>query len=436
MIYLIVIVLIVLIGLEYKLQKSYIAPTMLLLLAFLLASGMIAANVTNWEVKIYGRFVLYIFTAIASFAVGCLIIHLLFGMKPNRETEPLSEHQYKVFHGNYPYKLMLFVSLVCTLGYLYLMIRNVGFSGGVSGTLRAIYENITSGNENGFIVNQLNEIMVAVAKISVFQVLVLRYIRKGRCFRLSLFLPVICFMLCMVVSTDRNIFIRFILYCLTLWILFYAVTRAQKKQVKNGRILKKTVIIVVVIALVFYGLGKVKNYTSSIGRMLGIYAGSGLYNFNLYLKDFSGKHLQYGNSTFSSFQNLLKTFGFLGGHPQEIAAHGEFITYRSANGYVYSSNIYSGMRPYADDFGIWGVILFPLILGLIFELLYFLTQKRKYGYTWLLYALLTYAVVYVPIAEQFFKRFHLGMVYEIGWVTVMYLIIYGKRGLWRVRLRS
>ena len=82
------------------------------------------------------------------------------------------------------------------------------------------------------------------------------------------------------------------------------------------------------------------------------------------------------------------------------------------------------------DFGYFGVILFPMILGIFFEYIYILTKRKIYGFSWLFYSMCVYPILYFVIAEQFFGRMHLGRVYEIFWVAFFYFLIY------RVRIRA
>ena len=169
---------------------------------------------------------------------------------------------------------------------------------------------------------------------------------------------------------------------------------------------------------------------------MGKYGGTGLYNFNLHLlKD---EELTYGKSTFLLLDNTLRSFGIPGdengdgGASEEILVD-EFTKYKSQNGFIYSSNIYSAMRPYADDFGLIGMVIFPGFMGMFFELLYVFAKKYRFGFAWAFYAITVYPVVYFAIAEQFFRRLHLGIVYELGWFTVIYICIYyfGKNRVYR-----
>ena len=158
------------------------------------------------------------------------------------------------------------------------------------------------------------------------------------------------------------------------------------------------------------------------------YGGSGLYVFNIWVVDFE-EPLLYGQSTFSEF---IKVFNSIFGHigltlpDAQVDRFDAFIEFESSNGYVFSSNIYTALKPYVEDFGFFGVILFPFAIGMLYQKLYMRMRKSKYGYNWVLYCMLIYPIVFFPILEQLIRRFHLGFIYEVVWLTLVYYFVYGK----------
>lgn len=153
-----------------------------------------------------------------------------------------------------------------------------------------------------------------------------------------------------------------------------------------------------------------------------IYGGSGLYNFNLFLKSFSGDVFTNGSTTFSALIKTVMTL-FSDNYNSTSKIFDDMIEFKSSTGYIYVSNIYSSLKPFVVDFGFWGMIIFPFIQGVFFEFLYKLTKKRDYGFSWIFYALMVYPTIYYAILDQFFTRLHLGLVYEIFWVVIFYILV-------------
>lgn len=382
----------------------------------------------NWQVSINLLFVKYVLTAVASFILGCLTARLQTGRIDfvGNEIKKADNQSGFLTHAKYSPILFFFIPVCCTCLFVILMFiqaRNAGTGGNI---FRTIYTSAKD-NSSSFFVHQLREIVVAIAEISIMEIMVIKYANKTRVSK-GFLIPIACFALCALFSTDRNIFLRFIIYAICLWVFFFTSMRETRIQRTNKQIAKKTIMIIAVAIGVFYLLGKVKSYTSNLERMIGIYGGSGLYNFNLYLEKVTKESLQYGRETFYQFFSSLRVFGIdISGFAPNDTELG-MVIFASPNGYIYASNIYSAMMPYVRDFGYLGVIIFPFSMSCLFEKIYLRATKMKSAYCCGLYSILIYAVVYFSMVEQFFNRFHLGMVYEIGWFSIIYFVAFGRYG--------
>ena len=185
--------------------------------------------------------------------------------------------------------------------------------------------------------------------------------------------------------------------------------------------------IAVFAVICFFLFGKIKQYTSDFSQAISIYGGSGLQNFNIWIKDYNGP-LLFGKATFSVFLRSLQTVFSAAGIAlpiETLERFDSFITYTSANGYLYSSNIYSALKPFVMDFGYIGVILYPFFMGLLYQWL-FLKTKRQNGFYWVLYSMLIYPILFFPILDQLFGRLTLGFLYELFWLWAVYRYAFGK----------
>lgn len=406
-------------------RKHLLSPWFLLCAVALATYCIVLINYNNWSVHINALFALYLCTAILAFGGGTAIVNLVVGNK-NAKSEK-TEFRGADFNRPYPVNLFLCASILLTAAYLFKLIHDVGGASSFSAMLRRIYENTINKNYSpGFIFNQMSEIIRAIAYLNTFRLFARFYEKRRSVSIVKLILPIALFIVVALMATDRNVFLRYGIYFICLWILFYY--RNSKKKNANARIICCVLIMGVVLLLVFFLMGKLKQYQSDLGRALSIYGGSGLYNFNLWLESFDG-NLMYGQSTFSQFINtvgsFLKPFGI---HLQSnVPAFDTMITYTSPNGYSYSSNIYSALKPYVEDFGYAGVIIFPFIIGAFYQWLFLKMKRSGCGFAVIAYCLLIYPVIFFPIAEQLFRRFHLGFIYEIGWVAILYFAVYGRK---------
>ena len=427
-----IIVVIAIMILNFRHQRDFIAPTFLMLVSFLLAFVLIALNVTNWEIEINQFFITVVFIAIASFATGSYYIRLKrtnYGMiteKSHYFESKRSFNKYALVMRKYPLVTICLLTFLLFIVFILLLLREVGTAGGLSATLRRIYDSRFASEGGHFLFHQVEKIIIEIGYINFFHLMnVCFFMRKGskknRHIILTL-LPIALSGICVIISTDRNIILRFFIYALILWILYFQRSPRRRLSRSNRIILGSTIVIAILMMFAFFILGKMKQYTSNLERMIGIYGGSGLYNFNTWVESFKGSNT-FGYATFKALLNVFSAFGISIDNPVEelpLVVHG------AKNGYVFASNIYSSLQPFYQDFGIVGVIIFVFIMGVFFEYLYQKTHEKSYSLNWIIYASFAYPLIFMSIAEQFYARLHLGLVYEIFYLLLIYYLTYGR----------
>ena len=407
-------------------KRDLLSPWFLLCLMIFATYCVVLLNYKNWDVKINGTFIVYLSTAIIAFGLGAILVgnpkKSQFASAAKCDL-PLVEEKKNV---KYPINLVMIISIVAGAIYVFKLISDVGFTS-LGETLRKIYDNVVKDDYSpGFIFNQMLEIVMGLAYINTYRFFIRVYSRNDKTSIVKLLVPIFMLMIMIVISTDRNIFLRYAFYLICLWVLFYR--EYHKGKNVNFKIARLAAIMLVIVMVVFFVFGKLKQYQSGFVRMISIYAGSGMYDFNLWIKDFD-QPLLYGKSTFLTFINTLGVFL----RPLGINLQGVMrridpeISYASPNGYYYSSNIYTAMKPFVEDFGYFGVILYPFIMGVLFQWLFKCMKKSSCGYGWIVYCQLLYPIFFFPILEQFFRRLHLGFIYELFWVFVPYQLIFGRK---------
>lgn len=422
-------------------QKDFITPTFLGLLSFLLASVLILLNYDTWKVEINPNFVFIVILAVLSLIFGSYLIRLtrpklaFITEKYHKKNSKIPNINSKLIN-KYPTTIIFILSIILFILFAVLLIKEVGGLGGAgfSSFLRKIYESKFATEGGHFVFHQVEKILIAIAYINYFHLLNLIFFYKKKKDKnkklLLTIIPILLTFVCIILSTDRNIVLRYFIYALALWILFFQRSPRRTLRKSNRIILFSTAIIVIIMVLAFYALGKMKQYTSNLERMIGIYGGSGLYNFNLYVTDFDGINT-YGLATFKSFLNVFTSFGLL--DSKILIEEPGFITYTGNNGYVYSSNIYSSLQPFYQDFGLIGIFMFIAFIGFFLEYFYQKTYKHKYGFMWMFYSAFVYPTIFLSIADQFYARLHLGIVYELFWLVVFYYFTYGR---WQIKYKK
>lgn len=400
-----------------------LSPWFLLCFVFCASFCIVLINYANWDVKINYLFIVYVCTALASFGVGCAIKGKPLTKQEARLPLLFTKRQRK----NYPALSFAVLSVGLLALYAFKILSDNYVASSFSATLRAIYDKSVKGYSPGILFTQMREVIVAIAYISAYKLLLKMFGRKGNTPYFLVVVPIVCFLFLVLLTTDRNIFLRFAIYFLCLYIVLY---RAHcKKRHVNARILKWLIGFGICIVAVFFIMGRLKQYQSDLFNSISIYAGSGLYNFNLWLVDFQGP-LLYGKAVFSTLMRVVQAvFGKIGVHLNlpALDRFDPFITYTSPNGYEYSSNIYTALKPFVNDFGYFGVIFFPFIMGVFYQWLYRWARRNKSGFSLILYAALVYPIIFYPILDQFFARLTLGVVYELVWLAIIYEVAFGTR---------
>ncbi|MCI8613322.1 MAG: oligosaccharide repeat unit polymerase [Clostridia bacterium] len=411
-------------------KRDLLSPWFLLCLAVSASFFIVLLNYRNWEVQINLKFILYVSSALLAWGVGSTAVCLL---RPKTiENASYCEIRLPIklspIKKRYPQNILLVISVGLVVLYSWRMLSSVSGVPGLTAKLRQIYENIVNnGYSPGFIFNQALEIVVAIAYVNTFRLFQRIFSGKDGVSIIKIVIPILMLFIVVLVSTDRNIFLRYAFYAICLFVLFFR--ENYKKKNANAKIVQVVVVLLLIMMLIFFIMGKMKQYQSNILKSLGIYGGSGLYDFNLWIEEFDGE-LMYGASTFSTFLNslstILKPLGITLNFPQ-VDKFDPFIEFVAPNGYIYSSNIYTALKPYVEDFGYFGVILFPCIMGAFYQWLYLKVKNSKYGYAWIIYCMLIYPIIYFIIGEQLFRRFHLGFLYELFWISIVFFSAYGMK---------
>ena len=207
----------------------------------------------------------------------------------------------------------------------------------------------------------------------------------------------------------------------------------------NAAKLRRVALMVIIVVIAFFVMGLAKQYKSSFLDSISVYGGSGLYNFNLWLESTGGGNVGGGSETFGTFIRIISTLLKRVGIDIDIHTFErfyEFIIFRAENGYVYSSNIYSALRPFVADLGYFGAVFFPFLLGMFYQWLYLRAKRYKYKFSWAVYSMLLYPIIFFPVVEQLFNRFTLGFVYELVWLAIIYYSVYGGRRYGRIARRA
>lgn len=404
---------------DFYVRKDFTSPSFLMLLSHVLASWLIYLNTENWRVHINPNFYIFVILFIYSWFFASFLVRL--NLRNYRQSQSKIIVVQRLRKSFFKEKIIFILSLPLLMGYIYILIKR--FAGtNILLVLRMIYDYDETADPSHFLQHQIEIISVSLIYISFFCILKKKFIVHDKRKSFYLVFSIVLLLFIVLMTADRNKFIRLFIFCFCIWIFFMYNYSNLSKKAANRIIFKYAILLGTIVMLAFYGLGKAKQYTSNFERMIGIYGGSGLYNFNLFLDSFTG-NFSFGNETFGTFFKTLSSFIPISEDFFTTKQKFDFIIFNTGH-YVYASNIYAAITFYYADFGVLGIVFFALFLGTFFEIFYQIASRNRRSFTWILYAAFIYPTFYITIQEQFFYRFHLGIIYEFFWLAILYFFFF------------
>ena len=239
-------------------RKNLISPWFLLCFACTVGYIFVMINATNWQFKASGKFLLYVLTALLAFGLGTALLRVNVSADAKIACSGGALVTERI-EKNYPVNFLMCISLAGAFVYCYSMLSAAGDAKSISDKLRLIYNKIVYESYSpGFLTNQMLKIVVAIAYVSVFRLYLKIFTPNDKISIVKLLLPLVAFMSVVVMSTDRNIFIRFVFYACVLGALFFMAANKDKKV--NLKILLFALMAVGVAIIAFFLLGVAKQY--------------------------------------------------------------------------------------------------------------------------------------------------------------------------------
>jgi oligosaccharide repeat unit polymerase len=174
---------------------------------------------------------------------------------------------------------------------------------------------------------------------------------------------------------ERFYLLTIAIYALILYLIF------SKKFLKNKSNFKTLIFLClcfVILVNIFSSSRSIVGRGGSTSALtyLGSYFGNVVLIFDYWTKNFSIETLNYGLTTFSGICDLLGDFGFVDSS-KYIATAYDFVylddTWNSIG------NVYSCFGYYLRDFGLAGIVIYPIIIALISGYLYYRKEGDKHA---------------------------------------------------------
>lgn len=392
----------------YVQGKNLLSPSFIVSSVFTISSFFAMYSAGTWGVTLDIITPLVILSGILSLALGEILARTssrkrLRGLmqkssKSLRDVQPISMPRLFTF--------LVIVLMTTMLTYVYTQVKIASMATGGSGEIATLINDarytIVSGEASiGSLAITCSLLAKSFFAIYSF-VFIYNLVYCGRTRRnLTNLLPVVTYLPFVILSTGRTEFIYMIVYSVVIYgIMRYKKTGSLSKT--NAGLAKVGVIALVSFLLIFMAVGNLTGKSQALGSSaIPIYVGSSIPALDRYLKsnDKLNESNYFGNHTLFGIYSWLNKLGF---DVPLLSPPYEFTYFSDGT----STNIYTSLRRYIQDYTLVGMLAIMLILGFVYQkLLYKTLIPTQNSHLWLMtYALICFPLFEASIEERFFMH--------------------------------
>ncbi|MCF2638631.1 oligosaccharide repeat unit polymerase [Fusobacterium varium] len=407
-------------------KKNILNPSVILCSSFLCTNFIAILNQKKWKIVYSYETIFLIWLTIIIFIIGNILAYLflrLLKIKKSKRMNYLIDKNF--FNKVMLLNIILIVLLIKYFKDTYKLSLLVGNDKGYDMMLYYVrYAKL-----NFFSLSKFNLFSFYLAKItsyvcffifsykSIFNKLKFRYF--------YLLIPTVIYFCFIILTAGRGDFIYLIVYMLCIFSILY-LKKKNFKLIANIKILILGIFSILIFFIIFIlsGYFTKKSYNRDLLEVISVYAGSSLPALNIFLNSKKIiKNTYFGENTLFLIYNILRKFGY--DIPKFYEPY-EFVYFGGV-----STNIFSAIRRYYEDFGIYGLLLIVLILGFMYSIFFYYASYRNNNFILISYSIYCYPIFDFAIEERFFMTlFPQGIVYNLVTLCIIYYFLnVGRRKL-------
>lgn len=402
--------------------RQLLHPANIVVAVFVLSTFFAAANYSRWG-DITELTAGILFLSIITFSVGSSLGRkLVIGRSSEYEAfEELPIIDIQPFSTVIIIIFMLVITILDAIDIMSII------SGGISGVLsivsgarQAIYGG--SSINHSFFVQQGIYVCRALAYIYIFLYIYKKNNHQKT--RIIELVPILLYFLQAVLSTGRTEFI----YIIYGWLTIDYLTKYRFNQwAKNidFKFSKKVITAILAFVVIFLALANIRSttgYSVKAFDTISTYTGSSIIALDNYIQNkglYSVANF-FGEETMSLFHSIMGALG--------ISNYSSISTLYPVNiGFDSGTitNIFTAIRRYLHDYGIYGTLVIFLAEGFLYGKLFTRLKKKNDPFlSIILYAFVSYPIVEMSIEERFFSNFVTARsVFCIIYMCVLYKIL-------------
>lgn len=423
MIFVLLFCLIMLFFIQHRLFfRQLLHPANIVVAVFILSTFFAAANNSRWG-DITELTAIIIFFTIVIFSAGSSLGRKLV-IGSSSKYEEYEELPIKDIEPFYTLLVIIFMLVITILDAIDIMSMVSGSISGVlsiiSGARQAVYGGASI--HHNFFVQQGIYISRALAYVYIFLFIYKKNNHQKT--RFTELIPILFYFLQAILSTGRTEFI----YIIYGWLSIDYLTKSRFNQWAKDidfKFSKKIIFAILVFMTIFLMLANIRSasgYRVKAFETISTYTGSSIIALDTYIQSkgiYSTANF-FGEETMSLFHSVMSTLG--------ISNYSSVATLYPVNIGLDSgtiTNIFTAIRRYLHDYGVYGALLIFLAEGFFYGKLFSrLKRKNDPFLSIILYAFISYPIVELSIEERFFSNFITARsVFCIIYMCVLYKIL-------------
>ena len=400
MIYILLLMLITLFFLSYRLcNREILSPGFFCVMMYLFGTVILFFKRNEWSVQIQVDTILIIFIFLFSILVGDLIVTAI---AQKRRLRCVAVDTIYLKFSRVLLTLMILVQLITLLVYFRETIRiasAVGWSGNLLTLLQyaRIAKNVY-GMYVSSIAQYLSYVCEAVNYVCLFIFINNVYICKTKIKQEIYYLfPTFLYAGVAILTTGRTLLLRIFMFLVVVFIL-QQYKNSNGKHMKVSKTANSILLIIVFAAIIFFKAGSFtgKSIDRNFTDYIAVYTSSGLAALNEYMKNpirntdtIWGGHTLFGMYTI--LRKFIKSIPILSSPLEMLKLPGGQTT-----------NIYTPIRRYFQDFGYIGVIIIGALIGSIYKIAYNQMKLTSDPFKILLIGYMFFPLIEIAIEERIF----------------------------------
>ena len=431
-------------------QKDIFAPPTMMILVFLVSAILLLARYDDWRVNEYSvNACVLLFIGIISFVLGGVIAFYVI-QKITIQNRRIGSVLKKSLVSRIDISL-IWISLAIIMGvlevkllYRYIchtvvtMNYNHSSLASLLYSYRWVFINNLIPAELGM-PRYLGLLKYTVEVISAFSIYVFLHNIILKCYKkrdFIYFAIVLFWPLNAILTSSRGDIITLLAEAIYLIYFFFSVNRGFS-MMTSLKVINKGVKILIAFLVFFFGFAVFQNRINSNNTLMNsitIYISGGIRAFDLFVKEPLEKNMGLiGNDETLRYFSMFLAVHMHRGEKTLLPLEFRYIDGKSIG------NIFTAFRRYYSDFGIVGIVIFSIILGLVMSLLYAKSKKaciyKKNAFVILLFSWLSKPIFYMAMEDYFYvSNISMNSLYKILVLYLLYLVFVEKRKF--VRFRS